>query len=172
MIRSFLGKRLFDDPSQLFWPLQEIDETDKYEYLNDVDLKVDYNYGYWGGGVDPKTFPSTGPSRVNGTSTILITVINGEQVRATFSSRRSDGTTDTQTEVSGSLKVGNLGYGNWVWNITVFFELPRSAGGNFDPNRPVVFKKAGHFLMERCTILTPIKIQLPNNYLCCSQEQK
>jgi hypothetical protein len=127
----------------------KISGVDVYEYLNDVDMKVEYPYGYWGGGIESKTFPSTGLSRVDGISVIPLTVRNTANVTVSFSRTKSDGRIDSKSPPGAVLRDSNTGeYPVWVWNLTVVFELLESTRGNFNPNRQVVFKNAGYFLMD------------------------
>ena len=137
----------------------KIGGVDVYEYLNDVDMKVEYPYGYWGGGVDSKTFPPTGVWRVNGIFKVPLTVRNDGNVKVTFSRTKSDGRIDTISQPVAVLKDSDSGlqYSSWDWNLTVVFELLESTRGNFNPNRQVVFRNAGYFLMDTLHDISAIR---------------
>ena len=135
--------------------------NDRYERLQDVTVTVKYRYGYWGGGYDTITLPVPTHGQIKPFP--VLTVRNHDQVEVTVARGSQRKVLPPITLVSGD----NREYESWAAEYTVVFDVGQSSpSGQFDPNRPVAFKKVGQFSMDALHDLTatpsePAVQQLP-----------
>lgn len=113
-------------------------KVDKWEHLSDATVTVKYRYGYWGGDYDEKSV------QISSTAPTTLTVQNAREVKVTIS--RGAQTYDVSTTLKDS--ADNSEYSLWNWRPTHVFELSESAHGDFNPDRPVIHKKAGWFTLN------------------------